>query len=229
MRKSVPAVLALTLLAVTALGLTAPAAHAATDPIQPGDYVGSSIGGCTLNFVFDGGGKTYFGTAAHCVASVGETVRTLADEPFARVAMIGNPDVTAQDYAFLEVLPGYLSRVSPVVLGHAGTPTGVTPASATALGDQVDFSGYGLGFDLINVTRERRVGWIVGDDASEYTLVGMDTWGDSGGPIVHTSTGGAYAIVSRLCIGACTSEGPTVQGMLAKAAGRGLSLTLRTA
>lgn len=225
MRK--PAAVLIALLAIAML--PAAPAHAATDPIQPGDYVESSVGACTLNFVFVGGGRTYFGTAAHCVSRVGETVRTLANEPFGRVAMIGNPSVTAQDYAFIEVLPGYLSRVSPRVLGNAGTPKGVTPASATAAGDQVRFSGYGLGFHLLNVTREQRVGYVMNDNAQMYTLIGMDTWGDSGGPIVHTRTRGAYAIVSRLCIGACTSEGPTVQGMLAKAAARGLRLTLRTA
>ncbi|MEX2458879.1 MAG: hypothetical protein WD770_07835 [Actinomycetota bacterium] len=226
MRK--PAAVLVALLALATLGPAAPA-HAATDPIQPGDYVGSSIGGCTLNFVFVGGGRTYFGTAAHCVKRVGETVRTLANEPFGRVAMIGNPNVTAQDYAFIEVLPAYLYRVSARVLGNGTAPKGVTLASQTRAVDQVRFSGYGVGFDLLKVTREQRVGAIVSDNASEYALIGLDTWGDSGGPIVHTRTKGAYAVVSRLCIGACTSEGPTVQGMLAKATARGLHLTLRTA
>lgn len=228
MRRTVRATLGTLALSISLL-LISPPAHAATDPIQPGDFVGTSVGGCTLNFVFDGGGKTYFGTAAHCVERVGETVETLAGEPFGRVALIGDADVTAQDYAFIEVLPDYVGRVSASVLGHAGTPTRVTRASETVLGDRVDFSGYGVGFDLLPITREERFGYVVSDDASEYTLIGMDTWGDSGGPIVHTATGGAYAIVSRLCIGVCTSEGPTVEGMLAKAAARGLPLTLRTA
>jgi hypothetical protein len=53
-------------------------------------------------------------------------------------------------------------------------------------------------------------------------------WGDSGGPLVHRRTGKALGIVSRLCIGACTEEGPTVQGILAKAASRGFTVTLKT-
>lgn len=215
-------------LAVAAL-TPAASARAATDPIQPGDFVGTSVGGCTLNFVFTGGSKTYFGTAAHCVKRVGETVETLAGEPFGRVALIGNAKVTAQDWAFIEVLPEYLSRVRSAVLGNAGAPRKVTRAAETRAGDLVQFSGYGVGYDLLNVTREQRRGVIMYDDPREYTLVGLDTWGDSGGPIVHTKTRGAYAIVSRLCIGLCTSEGPTVEGMLAAAAARGLYLTLRTA
>jgi hypothetical protein len=35
-------------------------------------------------------------------------------------------------------------------------------------------------------------------------------------------------IVSRLCVGLCTEEGPTVQGILAKARARGFALALRT-
>jgi hypothetical protein len=45
---------------------------------------------------------------------------------------------------------------------------------------------------------------------------------------VHIGTGKALGIVSRLCAGACSEEGPTVQGILAKAASRGFSVTLRT-
>ena len=39
----------------------------------------------------------------------------------------------------------------------------------------------------------------------------------------------ALGIVSRLCgAGACSEEGPTVQGILAKAAAAGFPITLRT-
>ena len=52
--------------------------------------------------------------------------------------------------------------------------------------------------------------------------------GVQGGPLVHIGTGRALGIVSRLCAGTCSEEGPTVQGILAKAASRGFSVTLRT-
>ena len=45
---------------------------------------------------------------------------------------------------------------------------------------------------------------------------------------MHVKTGKALGIVSRLCAGACSEEGPTVQGILAKAAARGFPVTLRT-
>ena len=45
---------------------------------------------------------------------------------------------------------------------------------------------------------------------------------------MHVGTGKALGIVSRLCVGVCSEEGPTVQGILAKAASRGFSVTLRT-
>jgi hypothetical protein len=42
------------------------------------------------------------------------------------------------------------------------------------------------------------------------------------------AAGKALGIISRLCAGACSEEGPTVQGILAKAASRGFAVTLRT-
>jgi hypothetical protein len=38
----------------------------------------------------------------------------------------------------------------------------------------------------------------------------------------------SLGIVSRLCIGLCEEEGPTVEGILAKAAAAGFSVTVRT-
>ena len=39
---------------------------------------------------------------------------------------------------------------------------------------------------------------------------------------------GAPEIFARLCIGLCEEEGPTVEGLLAKAAARGFTVSLRT-
>jgi hypothetical protein len=59
-------------------------------------------------------------------------------------------------------------------------------------------------------------------------VAGPIHWGDSGGPLVHIETGKALGIVSELCVGTCSEQGPTVQGLIAKAASRGYSVTLRT-
>jgi hypothetical protein len=212
--------------AVTALAVLPSSAWA----IQPGDYQETDAGACTLSFVYDGGGKTYMGTAAHCVESVGQDVRLLDGRTFGDVAFIGNQDVTQEDYAFIEVRPEFLAEVDPSVKGSPGLPSGsFTTPPETARGDLIQLSGYGLGFGATQPTRERRQAVMGFDDAELYDVTGPLIFGDSGGPLVHLKTGKALGIVSRLCIGVCTEEGPTVQGILAKAAARGFSVTLRTA
>jgi hypothetical protein len=206
--------------------------EAATDPIQPGDEISTSVGGCTLNFIYDGtgalAGKVYGGTAAHCVSAVGEGVQLGTGETFGRVALIGDQDSTVADYAFIEILPEHVARVSAAMKGNPSYPTGVATAAETAVGDTVQLSGYGLGFGLTGPTQERRIGVVSGDDAERHQVVAPLIFGDSGGPLVHVRTGKAYGIVSRLCIGVCEEEGPTVAGLLAKAAARGFTVELRT-
>lgn len=209
-------------------GLAAgPQAHA-VNTIQPGAYMQAGNAGCTMNFIYDGGGKTYVGTAAHCVEKVGQDVETFDGTIFGDVAVIGNEDRTEEDWALIEIRTQYLSAVSPAVKGSPSYPRGFTTPSETFLGDTIQLSGYGLGFDLISVTRERRNAVMNYDDTELYDLVGPVIYGDSGGPVVHIDTGKALGIVSRLCLGACTEEGPTVQGILSKAAGKGFNVSLRT-
>ena len=205
---------------------------AATDPIQPGDEIATSVGGCTLNFIYDGTGaqegKVYGGTAAHCVSAVGEDVELGSGETFGDVALIGDESSTVADYAFIEIRPEFHARVNPAMKGHPAYPTGATTASETTVGDTVQLSGYGVGFGLTGPTQEERVGVISYDDDEQHEVVAPLIFGDSGGPLVHIETGKAYGIVSRLCIGVCEEEGPTVEGLLAKAAARGFTVTLRT-
>lgn len=197
----------------------------ATHPIQPGAMVRSSEGQCTLNFVYKGGGgKTYIGTAAHCVDKVGDQVRDEHNVVFGRVAALGDPDDNPKDWALIEVNSGV--TVLPWVKGHPDYPTGVTSASETVIGDPVQMSGYGVGFGLTGPTREERVGELTFDNTEEYDVVAPAIFGDSGGPVVHIPTGKALGIISRLCFGSCTETGPTVQGIIAKV---GFSVTLRTA
>jgi hypothetical protein len=80
----------------------------------------------------------------------------------------------------------------------------------------------------VSATQEQRTAIMGFDDAETYDVSGPIHWGDSGGPLVHKRTGKALGIVSRLCAGACSEEGPTVQGILAKAAAAGYRVTLRT-
>lgn len=225
-RKSVALLAAL---AATAAALAAaPAANAQTLVIQPGIEIATPIGGCTANFVFDGGGKVYLGTAAHCVEKIGDDIST-NNIVWGDVAHIGNADTSQDDYAFIEVRSAYVSSVKAAVKGHPSMPTGVTKASATSAGDTIQFSGYGLGFGLTPPTQEQRVGIVVNDNADIYEVLGPVIFGDSGGPLAHIPSKGAYGIVSRLCLGSlCWVEGPTIEGSLAKAAAKGFTVTLRT-
>jgi len=212
---------------VLALALAPAAAQAATT-LQPGAYHETDSGSCTLNFVYDGGGTTYLGTAAHCVERVGQRVRDIEGTEFGSVAWIGDADSTAWDFAFIKVDTEDLGRVSAAVKGWPAYPKGSTVPADTVTGDSIQLSGYGLGYGTTKPTQEQRTALHAFDDTEIYGVIGPIHWGDSGGPLVHRRTGKALGIVSRLCVGVCTEEGPTVQGILAKAASKGFAVTLRT-
>jgi Trypsin-like peptidase domain len=219
--------LLLSLSTALATAALAPSAASAVT-LQPGAYHETDAGSCTLNFVYTGGGTTYLGTAAHCVASVGQRVRDIDGIEFGSVAMIGDANSTAWDFAFIRVDPEDVGRVSPAVKGHPSFPRGATTAAETLTGDSIQLSGYGLGYGTTQPTQEQRKAVMGFDDAETYDVSGPIHWGDSGGPLVHIASGKALGIVSRLCAGACSEEGPTVQGILAKAAAAGFRVTLRT-
>lgn len=217
--------------ALVALSVVAPAGAAqAAQTLQPGAYHESDDGSCTLNFAYTGpSGETLLGTAAHCVPQgVGTRVRDLDGVEFGTVSFYGDQDVMEWDFAFIKVDAEDVARVSAAVKGYPQYPKGFTTPGETATGDIVQASGYGLGFGTTKPTQEQRKAVLSFDDAEIHTLTGPIIFGDSGGPFVHVKTGKALGIVSRLCIGVCSEEGPTVQGLIAKAASRGYSVTLRT-
>jgi hypothetical protein len=214
-------------LAATALAVALPGSALAVT-LQPGAYHETDAGSCTLNFAYSGGGKTLLGTAAHCVESIGQPVRDIDGVTFGKVAFIGDADSTEWDFAFIEVDPEDVGRVSPAVKGHPSYPRGSTVPTDTLSGDAIQLSGYGLGYGTNPTTQEKRQALMGFDNTELYDVTGPIHWGDSGGPLVHIRTGKALGIVSRLCVGACSEEGPTVQGILAKAAQRGFPVTLRT-
>lgn len=218
-------------LALSSMGLVTSAS--AADPLQPGAYMETDVGGCTFNFVYDGvgrhKGRVYLGTAAHCAEKVGDQVRDAAGTVVGKIAFIGDPDgATTDDFAFVEINRENRSRVLAAVKGHSTYPRGVTTAAETQFGDLVQQSGYGLGFDLTALTREKRQSVLTGDDARRHQVLGAVIFGDSGGPLVHVPSGKALGIVSQLCIGLCEEEGPTVEGLIATAATAGFRVRLRT-
>ena len=220
-------------LAAIGLGLvpTPPATAAVT--IQPGVFIESGAGLCTANFVYDGtgvrAGKTYIGTAAHCVGKVGEDIALVdTGEVFGDVAAFGDEDADNTDWALIEVRTAFLPRLSPAVKGHSQYPTGVTTSTQTLAGDAVQLSGYGMGFSTTGPTREKRLGTLSFDDPEIHGVVAPLIFGDSGGPLIHVPTGRALGLVSRLCVGSCTEVGPTIQGVLAKASAAGFPVAVRT-
>ncbi len=213
--------------AVAAVCAAVPATASAAGTLQPGTYHDNGSSACTLNFVYDGGGGPYIGTAAHCVTGVGDAAHDMDGERFGTVAYIGNENSTVDDWALIRVDPEDQGRLSAGVKGSPQYPRGVTAPADTAIGDPVQLSGYGLGFGTNPATRERRVAAMGYDDNELYDVTGPLIFGDSGGPLVHIPSGKALGIVSRLCVGVCTEEGPTVQGIIAKAAAKGAAVTLR--
>jgi hypothetical protein len=209
--------------------MVVPASASAAVTLQPGAYHETDAGSCTLNFAYTGpAGETLLGTAAHCVANVGQAVYDIDGVHFGNVAWIGDENTTERDFAFIEVLPAHTGRVSAAVKGHPQYPKGSTVPTDTLTADAIQLSGYGLGYGTNPFTQEKRQALHQWDDTQIYGVAGPIHWGDSGGPLVHVKTGKALGIVSRLCVGNCTEEGPTVQGILDGARAAGFPVTLRT-
>ena len=218
----------MTIATTIALACALPAASMAAVTLQPGAYHETDAGSCTMNFVYDGSGGPYIGTAAHCVERVGQSVYDIEGVDFGKVAFIGDADDGARDYAFIRVDPEDVGRVSPAVKGWPQYPTGFTTPPETLTGDSIQLSGYGLGYGTTKPTQEQRTAVMGFDDTQSYDVTGPIHWGDSGGPLVHKKTGKALGIVSRLCVGLCSEWGPTVQGIVNDAAANGFPVTLRT-
>lgn len=226
----------LVVLFVVIVALPAPTDAGTTGLIQPGVDVN---GNCTLNFVYDGtgplAGRVFIGTAAHCF-TLGTVVSTATHSNFGEVVYVHNAGATATDYEFIEVYPEFHDFVSAEVKGHPGTPTAVAPTGSTARADLIRFSGSGIVFENTQPTQEERIGLLWTHSAHEWLAYGTVTPGDSGGPVIHDD-GRALGIVTQLSTSfACCddptlvvgAQGPSVEGLIGKAAANGFPVTLRT-
>jgi hypothetical protein len=231
------------LLAATAVfaALALPASASART-IQPGVPIESEGSFCTLNWIFDGAGGPYAGTAAHCVSRGGAVVNLatapLGDvvERIGTVALRGDPDTPGRDYAIIRVDPGAAGQLNPAMAGHPDIPTGVSRNYAKD--NLMQFSGNGVGFHVTNLTREQRVGVLNAIDGGHHDIIGAVTPGDSGGPVANVSDGNtAFGIVDTVGAGVNSGAltvvtagegGANLDFVLQDAAARGLSLTLRT-
>ncbi len=210
-------------------------------PIQPGarmslvDLAGErqAIGFCSLGYVFDGkgelDGRVFIATAAHCATDVGDDVMLLeTSEVFGDFAVIGSREGAAGDWALIEVRPAFYDRVSPAFEGYPDFPTGHTVPGQTKAGNAIRNTDWP---DAGTVPRESV---LVEDSDETYVIDGPVIPFDSGGPLAHIDSGKALGIVSQghncqlpslLCE---TYSGPTVQGILARAAEADFPVSLRT-
>lgn len=185
-------------------------AHAEGPAIQPGAAIETDGSGCTLAWLFQRADQqpdgttsvSVFGsTAAHCVDSVGQQVNLAETSTrLGEVAFLGNADEEGRDYAFIAIDQAVYDQIDPAMAGHPTIPTGLSTAAAE--GDVMQFSGHGTGFDLTAETRERRQGILDWDGEREHAILGVVTFGDSGGPVADVDEGGtAYGIVNTVGAG----------------------------
>jgi|SRR5215211_6518688 len=227
--------------AMAAAALAVPASASAAT-IQPGSSIESQGSFCTLNWIFDGAGGPYAGTAAHCVSGVGAVVNLASGslgstvERIGTVALRGDPDTPGRDYALVRIDPERAGELNPALAGHPDIPTGVSHNYAK--GDLMQFSGHGVGFDASAPTQQQRVGVLNAIDGGHHDIVGGVTPGDSGGPVADLTDGNtAFGVVDTVGVGVNTGSltvvtagegGSNLDFVLQDAAAHGLSVTLRT-
>jgi hypothetical protein len=192
---------------------------------------GSPVGGCTLNFVFQGDdGARYMGTAGHCVISGGTDVVFTDPRPVARsrsfrigeyVYAVLNGE---RDFALIRLDPDV--TVDPE-FSHFGGPTGLYTDHTT---DETIMYHYGHGMVLGGITPGRTA--IAFDTLSETHVctTSAGVFGDSGSGVID-STGKAVGVLVTLGVCFWGFNGITrLDYQLPKAeAVLGVDLTLMTA
>lgn len=230
------------LAALTVVAALALPAAASAQTIQPGSSIESEGSFCTLNWIFDGAGGPYAGTAAHCVSGVGAVVNLASGSlgsdivRIGTVALRGDPNTPGRDYSIIRIDPAVAGQLNPALAGHPDIPTGVSRGYAK--GDLMQFSGHGVATDATAPTQQQRIGVLNAVDGGHHDILGVVTPGDSGGPVADISDGKtAFGIVDTVGVGVNTGAltvatagegGSNLDFVLQDAAAHGLNLTLRT-
>jgi hypothetical protein len=219
-------------LAVLAAGLVVVGRTATAAPaVQPGVQISMGNSLCTLNWIYDGAGGPYAGTAAHCVSGVGQRI-TLTDGnvEFGSVALFRE----GLDYALIKIDAEDVSLINPALKGHPSIPAGVSTTETAAVGDIIQFSGYGLGFGFTNITQEGRQGVLGYNDGTQHYTYGAVTPGDSGGPVADVTDGNkALGIVNTVGVALTPvpqagEGGLSLEALLSDAAAQGFPVAVRT-
>lgn len=204
----------------------------ASETLRPG----ATIGGCTMNWVYDGldhlAGRVYVGTANHCIENIGQRIADGAGVEFGTVAVTGdylNSDWDS-DYALIEVDLVHHSRVEPSMAGHPEIPARHIGQDDMEIGDLLQMSGWGGLTAQHESTRENRQAVLTENDGRQYNSLAPVSGGDSGGPIAHVKTGGAVGVVSGWnFLRPGNLVGPTVWALIEDASSRGFPVRLRLA
>jgi len=204
--------------------------------LQPGSAITDGSAGCTLNWIYDGGGNTYGGAAAHCF-SLGTRV-FLTDSlligstnvPFGTVAYRSS----ALDFELIKIDANCACTVSAAMAGHPNIPSGVSTTNTAAVGDVIQFSGHGIATDATAPTQQDRVGVLGFNDGTQHYTYGVVSPGDSGGPVADVSDGNkALGIVDTVGLALTPvpqvgEGGVSLQALLADAAAHGFAVSVRT-
>jgi hypothetical protein len=237
MRLSRP-VLVAAAVAATALGVVASAPASAAPVIQPGASLEFGNSFCTMNWVYRGAdGSTYVGAAGHCTTGVGQRVDLATGslgKPIERIGAVAYLSA-ALDFCLIRLDVGVLGQVTPAMAGHPNIPRGVSTRSTAKVGDIVQYSGHGVGFDATKPTERDRKGVLGYNNGKQHYSYGAVTPGDSGGPVADVSDGNkALGIVDTVGVAIVNLRpqvgegGVSLQGLLADAAAHGFSVSLRT-
>ena len=192
---------------LTPTGVTAPPVGDAPCPgIRPGAAYVTTVGGCTLGYVFTGSDRnTYVATAGHCAVKdqqPGGTVWKPGTGPIAGDPVTGvefgrfvyaKHEHGKTDFGLIRLRPGV--KADPQMC-HFGGPTGIAT--------NVDFApvalvhyGNGYGMDYTQARTSYAVHGLRRADA--VTAFGAMSPGDSGGP-VNTDKGLAVGVIDELVV-----------------------------
>jgi hypothetical protein len=213
-----------------------PAFGPLSSPIRPG----SSMGGCTYNYIFyevvyptpdvpDPVPDVFIGTAGHCTDEPGD--RTSMPSLGEIGTVVYDSDVAGKDvdFSLIQLDPERVAQTNPQMRGFVG-PKGVATTGMLAVGDQVDVYGYGIVFGSREETRPR-FGVLTDWTENEYVADMPAVNGDSGSPLLHDESGFALGVISRYGLDQVppsTDVGPLISWALQEVRAAGFDVVLAT-
>lgn len=179
--------------------------------IRPGAWISSSVGRCTINFIFSDKRSMFAGTAGHCVKRVGEKISATApDITIGRVALRINRGYY-RDFALIAIKRKLWSRVDPKACAWGG-PVGLAVGTQDDLAE-VRHMGYGYGLGYVPGTESGQPATYARrgvaprlSDPEKIHFLGVVSPGDSGSG-AYLKDGRALGVITVLEASLSSSEG----------------------